>query len=60
MENPTHSSREKTLCFCAYKNRKLKQNSDELKLAKEKRGQFLYCLFRPKETFLTCVFYLNV
>ena len=44
MENPTHSLRETNLCFSSYKNLKLKGNYDELKLAKEKRGYFWYCL----------------
>ena len=50
MENSTSSIRETNFVF-----QKLQQ-----KLAKEKRGNFLYHLFSPKEVFLTFVFYLNV
>ena len=38
----------------------IKSKTDELELAKEKRGHFLYHLFCQKEFFLTFVFYLNV
>ena len=47
IENPTQSFREM-------------KNCDELELAKEKRGHFLYRLFSPKGVFLTFLFYLNV
>ena len=51
IENPTHSFRETNIVL---------QLSDELELAKEKRGHFLYRLFCPKGVFLRFAFYLNV
>ena len=53
METSTDSFREKNIMLQLI-------NCDELELAKEKRGHFLYCLFCPKETFLIFVFYLNL
>ena len=50
-----------TLCLSSYNNRKFKvKQCDELELAKEKRGHFLYCWFCPKGMLLSFVFYLNV
>ena len=41
------------MCFSSYKNRKLKVKLyDELGLAKEKRVNFLYRLFCPKDSVL--------
>ena len=53
MENPTHNFRGNKKRD--YKNRKLKKNCDQLELAKEKSGHFLYRLFCSKEFFLTFV-----
>ena len=55
MENPHTVLERLTLCFSWYKNRQLKKNCDEMELAKEKRGHFLYCLFCPKEIFFEFV-----
>ena len=55
MENPHIVLERLTLCFSWYKNRQLKKNCDEMELAKEKRGHFLYCLFCPKEIFFEFV-----
>ena len=60
MENPHIVLERLTLCFSWYKNRQLKKNCDEMELAKEKRGHFLYCLFWPKEICFKFVSILNV
>ena len=55
MENPTHSFRETNFVLQLIQESQIKSKTDELELAKEKRGHFLYRLFCPK-----FVFYLNV
>ena len=58
-------------CFLLNKNINFNKNKresemenpilhDKLELLKEKRGHCLYCLFCPKEIFLTFVFYPNL
>ena len=50
MENLTHSFRETNLVLQLILGSQIKNETDELELAKEKR-HFLYRLFCPKEIF---------
>ena len=60
MENPTHSFRETNLVIQPIKETQIKNKTDQLELAKEKRGHLLHCLFCPEGTFFKFVFYLSV
>ena len=48
MENPAHSFGDVPCSLAHIRSTNQKQNCDELELAKEKRGHFLYSLFCPK------------
>ena len=49
---PNTELERRSFCFSSCKNWELKENYDELELAKEYRGHFLYRLFWEKEVFL--------
>ena len=61
MKNPTHSFREMNLVLQLIQESQIKSKTDDLELAKEKRGHFLCRLLCPKRVFfLRFVFYFNV
>ena len=60
MENPTKSVRETNLVLQHIEEAPVKSKTVmSWSSRKKKRGIFVYCLFCPKEVFLTFVFYLN-
>ena len=58
-ENPTYSFRETNLVIQLIEESQIKSKT-VMSWSSPKKGLFLYRLFRPKEIFLTFVFYLNV
>ena len=52
--------KKQTLCFSSYKNRELKENYDELDLAREKKSAFFVTFSLYDRVFLAILFYLNV
>ena len=60
MENSTNSFREMNLVLQLIQKSQIKSKTDDLELAKEKRGHFLYRLVCSERIFLTFAFYLYV
>ena len=58
MKNPTHSFREMNLVLQLIQESQIKSKTDDLELAKEKRGHFLCRLLCPKRVFFKiCVLF---
>ena len=56
LENPTHTLERWTLCFSSRKDRELKVKLWWVGARERKMSAFLYCLFYPKEIFVSLRF----